>query len=71
MLTGMMEPTSGDAVINGWSIKSGINKIRESLGYCPQFDVLFDFMTVKEHLEFYATMKSTLASSVISMDVEE
>ena len=27
------------------------------LGYCPQFDVLFDFMTVEECLRFYGMIK--------------
>ena len=28
--------------------------IRKSLGLCPQHDVLFDHMTVEEHLYFYS-----------------
>jgi ATP-binding cassette subfamily A (ABC1) protein 3 len=27
------------------------------LGVCPQYDILFDELTVKEHLELYATFK--------------
>lgn len=29
-------------------------QIRKSLGLCPQHDVLFDNLTVAEHLYFYA-----------------
>lgn len=29
-------------------------QIRKSLGLCPQHDVLFDNLTVAEHLSFYA-----------------
>ena len=43
MLTGMTSPTAGSALVNGFSIDDGgITNIRESLGYCPQFDMLFD-----------------------------
>jgi len=34
-------------------------KIRESLGLCPQHDVLFDTLTVEEHLTFYARVCRT------------
>jgi len=32
-------------------------KIRESLGLCPQHNVLFDTMTVEEHLTFFARVQ--------------
>jgi len=31
-----------------------MEKIRKSLGLCPQHDILFDSLTVSEHLSFYA-----------------
>jgi len=37
-------------------------KIRQNLGLCPQHDVLFDTMTVDEHLTFYALVSQ--ASSI-------
>jgi ATP-binding cassette subfamily A (ABC1) protein 3 len=30
---------------------------RRLIGYCPQFDAIFERLTVREHLEFYAVMK--------------
>lgn len=32
-------------------------KIRQMIGYCPQQDILFDELTVKEHLEFFCELK--------------
>ena len=46
----MLNQTSGDALINGKSIKTEMSSIRASLGICPQFDVLWPTLTVKEHL---------------------
>lgn len=34
-----------------------MNKIRESLGLCPQFDLLFEELTVEEHLIFFGKLK--------------
>lgn len=50
-------PTSGTAKVFGNSILTEMPKIRKVMGICPQHDVLYDDMTVVEHLEFYATIK--------------
>uniref|UniRef100_A0A7N5JBB3 ATP binding cassette subfamily A member 3 n=1 Tax=Ailuropoda melanoleuca TaxID=9646 RepID=A0A7N5JBB3_AILME len=57
MLTGLFPPTSGRAYINGYEISQDMVQIRKSLGLCPQHDVLFDNLTVAEHLYFYAQLK--------------
>lgn len=51
---GLYPPTSGQAYINGYEISQDMVLIRKSLGLCPQHDVLFDHMTVEEHLYFYS-----------------
>ncbi|KAH1183577.1 phospholipid-transporting ATPase ABCA3 [Mauremys mutica] len=57
MLTGLYPPTSGQAYISGYEISRDMVLIRRSLGLCPQHDVLFDNMTVAEHLYFYSGLK--------------
>uniref|UniRef100_A0A8D3B2I6 ABC transporter domain-containing protein n=1 Tax=Scophthalmus maximus TaxID=52904 RepID=A0A8D3B2I6_SCOMX len=57
ILTGLFPPTSGRAYINGYDICQDMALIRRSLGLCPQHDVLFDNLTVREHLLFYAQLK--------------
>uniref|UniRef100_A0A8C5CAY6 ABC transporter domain-containing protein n=1 Tax=Gadus morhua TaxID=8049 RepID=A0A8C5CAY6_GADMO len=57
MLTGLYPPTSGRAYINGYDICQDMALIRQSLGLCPQHDVLFDNLTVREHLLFYTQLK--------------
>ncbi len=32
-------------------------KAREFIGYTPQYESLFDYLTVKEHLELYARFR--------------
>lgn len=44
------------------------------IGYCPQFDAIFDGLTVREHLEIYASIKGIkkeLKKSVIDRQIKE
>ena len=53
VLTGMYSPSGGSAIIGGYDISTQMDKIRQSLGLCPQHNMLFTDLTVKEHLLFF------------------
>ena len=57
ILTGLFPPTNGTAAVNGHSIVTDMDKVRQSLGICPQHNVLWDRLTVKEHLNFFIKLK--------------
>ncbi|XP_036135798.1 ATP-binding cassette sub-family A member 17-like, partial [Molossus molossus] len=57
MLTGLIPSSHGQAYINGFEISQDMFQIRKNLGWCPQHDILFDNLTVAEHLYFYAQLK--------------
>ncbi|XP_033746545.1 ATP-binding cassette sub-family A member 3-like [Pecten maximus] len=57
MLTGFIPPSKGTAIINDCDIRRNIDGVRKSLGLCPQHNVLFDNLTVEEHLWFFAKLK--------------
>lgn len=57
MLTGDVTPTSGTAKLGGYDIRDDLKKVQMQIGYCPQFDALFDLLTTREHLELYARIK--------------
>lgn len=59
MLSGFLEPTSGTAIINGFDIRTDIANVRKKLGLCPQYNILFDLLTVEEHLHFFAILKGS------------
>lgn len=61
-LTKEIYPSAGDVYINGNDIDTltGFNEARKMIGYCPQFDAIFEGLTVKEHIEFYAKMKGVI-----------
>ncbi|OWK10928.1 ABCA3 [Cervus elaphus hippelaphus] len=57
MLTGEETITCGDAFVGGYSISSDIGKVRQRIGYCPQFDALLDHMTGRETLVMFARLR--------------
>ena len=57
ILTGLFPPTSGTAVVYGDDIRTNIEGVRKSPGLCPQHNVLFDDLTVEEHMWFYGLLK--------------
>ncbi|KAM7377381.1 hypothetical protein PAMA_013932 [Pampus argenteus] len=69
ILTGLFPPTSGTALINGYDIHTDMDSIRKYLGMCPQHNVLFNELTVEEHIYFYARLKGCSRDEVkIEMD---
>ena len=67
MLAGFFPPTSGTAYINGLSVVNDIDQIRNNLGLCPQHNVLFDRLTVREHLRFFIRLKVHVNCNTNSM----
>ena len=57
ILTGDELPLGGYAKLGGYNIAENPEKVRQLMGYCPQFDALHDLMTAEEHLEFYARIR--------------
>ena len=69
-LTGLLKPTHGKAELEGLDIFEKQDKFRENLGVCPQHNVLFDYLTVREHLELYAAFKG-ISNQIIKKKVEK
>uniref|UniRef100_A0A8C6QCJ9 ABC transporter domain-containing protein n=1 Tax=Nannospalax galili TaxID=1026970 RepID=A0A8C6QCJ9_NANGA len=58
ILTGLLPPTSGTVLIVGKDIETSLNALCQSLGMCPQHNILFTSnLTVAEHILFYAQLK--------------
>lgn len=57
MLTGMIPATSGTAYVNGYDINNEIDRVRDSIGLCPQYNIIFKELTVSEHLYFFGKLK--------------
>ncbi|XP_033029913.1 phospholipid-transporting ATPase ABCA1 [Lacerta agilis] len=70
ILTGLFPPTSGTAFILGKDIRSELSTIRKNLGVCPQHNVLFDELTVEEHIWFYARLKG-LSEKLVKKEMKQ
>ncbi|KAI6232805.1 ABC transporter ced-7 [Aphelenchoides fujianensis] len=56
-LTGYTKPTSGMILIGGKNVLTDLTEIRKSLGYCPQFNPLYDRLTCIEHLRLATRLR--------------
>ncbi|MCK9321585.1 MAG: ABC transporter ATP-binding protein [Bacteroidales bacterium] len=54
ILCGILFPTSGKVSVAGFDIYKERNKIKENIGYMSQGFSLYEDLTVKENIEFYA-----------------
>ncbi|KAK7086049.1 ATP-binding cassette sub- A member 3 [Halocaridina rubra] len=60
----LFPPTSGTAQVGGYDIVSEMEGVRSSLGLCPQHDVLFDELSVAEHIIFFSKLKGMSSDKV-------
>ena len=63
---GTILPTQGKVLIGGFDVEKQIESARSVLGVTPQFSVLWEDLTVMEHLLFYARLKGVESSEEIS-----
>jgi ABC-2 type transport system ATP-binding protein len=54
MLIGILEPTSGDALVGGYSIMKQPDKVKTQIGYMSQKFSLYNDLTVEENIRFFA-----------------
>ena len=48
----------------GRDIRSEMEFLRTKMGVCPQHDILFDTLTVEEHLYLFANFKGTQSKNL-------
>ena len=65
--TGFLRGNGRQFRLTDFRIKSDIVKVRQFMGYCPQFDALDPLLTGREHLEFYARIRGIAWEDVKSV----
>ena len=56
-ITQELSPSHGKIYINGRDMRNKFSELSSIFGYCPQFDAIFEYMSVYENLEFYGKIK--------------
>ena len=56
MLSGLLAPTSGDALIDGYSITKEAKQVKQLIGVVPQEIALYDTISARENLDFWGKM---------------
>lgn len=64
ILTGEIRATSGSSFINGCDIQHDLFAARRNLSYCPQFDYLPEYLTVKETFYLFAGLRAIESDSM-------
>ncbi|XP_077517749.1 phospholipid-transporting ATPase ABCA3-like [Amblyomma americanum] len=58
LITGLEQATEGCVYVAGFDVALDTDAARRSMGFCPQENVLFMGLTVLEHLQFFARIRS-------------
>ena len=56
MLCGLLEPTSGSALIAGFDVGKKPQKVKEHIGLCPQEVAVFKFLSGMENIELFGNL---------------
>jgi ATP-binding cassette subfamily A (ABC1) protein 3 len=56
-MIGELNPTSGMAFIDGNLVQKDLYQARRSLGFCPQFDYLPEYLNVEQTFRLYAKLR--------------
>lgn len=53
IVSGSLNQTKGSATVAGFDTSTQMDLVHRQMGMCPQFDCVFDDLTVADHLAFY------------------
>lgn len=56
MLCGILKPTSGDAIVGGFSVMNQPEKVKQQIGYMSQRFSLYNDLTVEENINFFGSI---------------
>ena len=52
-----VQASSGSVMIGKFDVNADFSQVRKMIGYCPQTNPIFDSLTVRMHVEYYAQIK--------------
>uniref|UniRef100_A0A1I7SQX2 ABC transporter domain-containing protein n=1 Tax=Bursaphelenchus xylophilus TaxID=6326 RepID=A0A1I7SQX2_BURXY len=71
VISGSTKLSSGSVYICKADLRENLHDCQRNVGFCPQYNPLFPRLTVKEHLQFYAKLKSDEKSHAVDAEIDE
>jgi ABC-type multidrug transport system ATPase subunit len=62
LILGNLKPTSGEIRIDGKDFNENMQELRKKIGYCAQETILFDELTVMQHIKLFEGIKEVKSS---------
>jgi ABC-2 type transport system ATP-binding protein len=56
ILSGILKPTKGTAIIAGFDVTKNLEKVRTVIGVCPQEAAVFKFLNARENIELFGNL---------------
>ncbi|HYB93295.1 MAG TPA: ATP-binding cassette domain-containing protein [archaeon] len=56
ILCGLLEPTSGSAIVGGYDVRKEQAKVKELIGVCPQDMAVYPYLTGRENVELFGNL---------------
>lgn len=66
ILSGTLRATRGDVFVGGANVRETSTAIHKYVGICPQFDIVWNDLTVAEHLTFQARQRGIEESHIVA-----
>lgn len=70
MIATILQPTEGDAVINGYSIRLKPEQVRQQIGVLAEHTGLYDRLTAEENVRYFARLRR-LSEDTINRRINE
>jgi ABC-type multidrug transport system ATPase subunit len=67
ILCGALQKSSGEIYLGGHNVSNNPGAIHQFVGVCPQFDVVWNDLTVAEHLSFQARQRGIPSGRVAAV----
>ncbi len=64
LMLGILKPDSGSITVRGYTIPKEKKKLRKIMGYLPQQRAIYDLLTTRENIEFFAKAKGITNQAV-------
>ncbi|MFX1380868.1 MAG: ABC transporter ATP-binding protein [Promethearchaeota archaeon] len=56
ILSGLITPTDGSAIVGGYDVKKNFSKVKELIGVCPQEPTVFKYLKGSENIEYFGKL---------------